>query len=408
MKRLLIGLILILAFPVILWAIPPGGSGSGDMTKAVYDTNADNVVDSAASTTGNAATATALAANGANCSAGYAPLGVDASGAVEGCWQVTPAAIGAESASSNDIDPDRLNGDTTDDNKVDQDILEGFGPSATPSIVMQDSDNAPGTASIYGNSSGGANDIIMTLGVEDSSGGESTAYIELDGVSESVDVKKTLVVEAAQIANGGITVADSQVITFDESAADPNDADIQLSGTDGVLKIAAANGAYNEDLTIDLDTTENTATVGSSTGVTSISLGALNMATTGTILGAINVVVTTDGALSPTAAQMYGTMFIADNATATNDTDYTLPGAVAGMSACFYDNGAGTGGIIIDAAAGDEILLDGTGVGAADAIDSPGVAGDGANGDFICLMAIDATNWITLGRSGTWVDGGAD
>lgn len=35
--------------------------------------------------TGNASTATALAANGANCSAGSAPLGVDASGAVESC-----------------------------------------------------------------------------------------------------------------------------------------------------------------------------------------------------------------------------------------------------------------------------------------------------------------------------------
>lgn len=35
--------------------------------------------------TGNADTATALAANGANCSAGQAPLGVDASGAVESC-----------------------------------------------------------------------------------------------------------------------------------------------------------------------------------------------------------------------------------------------------------------------------------------------------------------------------------
>src|SRR3989344_41973 len=35
--------------------------------------------------TGNASTATALAANGANCSAGSAPLGVDASGATESC-----------------------------------------------------------------------------------------------------------------------------------------------------------------------------------------------------------------------------------------------------------------------------------------------------------------------------------
>jgi hypothetical protein len=35
--------------------------------------------------TGNSSTATALAANGANCSAGQAPIGVDASGAVESC-----------------------------------------------------------------------------------------------------------------------------------------------------------------------------------------------------------------------------------------------------------------------------------------------------------------------------------
>lgn len=38
--------------------------------------------------TGNASTASALAANGANCSAGQAPLGVDAAGAVESCFAV--------------------------------------------------------------------------------------------------------------------------------------------------------------------------------------------------------------------------------------------------------------------------------------------------------------------------------
>lgn len=42
--------------------------------------------------TGNAATATALAANGANCSAGQAAAGIDASGAAEGCF--TPAGGG--------------------------------------------------------------------------------------------------------------------------------------------------------------------------------------------------------------------------------------------------------------------------------------------------------------------------
>lgn len=37
---------------------------------------------------GNSATSTALDANGANCSAGNSPLGTDASGAVEGCFDV--------------------------------------------------------------------------------------------------------------------------------------------------------------------------------------------------------------------------------------------------------------------------------------------------------------------------------
>lgn len=47
-----------------------------------------NIGSATGSISGNAGTATALAANGANCSAGNAPLGVDASGAVESCFDV--------------------------------------------------------------------------------------------------------------------------------------------------------------------------------------------------------------------------------------------------------------------------------------------------------------------------------
>ena len=46
----------------------------------------------------NAATASALAANGANCAAGTAPLGVDASGAAESCYDTVEIAPGAEQA----------------------------------------------------------------------------------------------------------------------------------------------------------------------------------------------------------------------------------------------------------------------------------------------------------------------
>lgn len=213
-------------------------------------------------------------------------------------------------------------------------------------------------------------------------------------------------------------VADTGLLLSDNSGGGTTQLQFGDSGTfinqgaDGYLDMTADTGldlnVGDDGLRLTDGTNEVIVNTGDGMGVTQVNFSALNLVTTGSILGATNVVVTTDGTESPTAAQMYGTMFIADHDTATSDTDYTLPGAAAGMSACFYDNGGGTGGIIIDAASGDEILLNGTGVGAADAIDSPGVAGDGANGDFICLMAIDATSWITLGRSGTWVDGGAD
>ncbi len=45
-------------------------------------------IDTSGTWSGNAGTATALAANGANCSSGSAPLGVDASGAAESCFDV--------------------------------------------------------------------------------------------------------------------------------------------------------------------------------------------------------------------------------------------------------------------------------------------------------------------------------
>lgn len=45
-------------------------------------------IDTSGAWTGNAGTASALAANGGNCSAGSAPLGVDASGVVESCFDV--------------------------------------------------------------------------------------------------------------------------------------------------------------------------------------------------------------------------------------------------------------------------------------------------------------------------------
>ena len=129
--------------------------------------------------------------------------------------------------------------------------------------------------------------------------------------------------------------------------------------------------------------------VASMTG--SLDLGA------GTISGAVVVNAVTATTDSPVAGEMDGHWHICSNAAG---CDITLPTAVAGMSGCWYDtNGGGT--IQLDAFAGDEILLDGAGIGVADSLDSPG-----GLGDFMCILAIDATNWLALGRSGVWVDGG--
>lgn len=58
---------------------------SGITTGTLRTLTVPNANGTLALTSSNVATATALAANGANCSAGQYPLGVDASGAVEGC-----------------------------------------------------------------------------------------------------------------------------------------------------------------------------------------------------------------------------------------------------------------------------------------------------------------------------------
>lgn len=63
--------------------------------------------------TGNADTATALAANGSNCSAGSAALGVDASGAAEGCFDVWTEAENTAAAYLTANQTITLSGDVT-------------------------------------------------------------------------------------------------------------------------------------------------------------------------------------------------------------------------------------------------------------------------------------------------------
>jgi len=72
------------AWDVLYW---DGDSWANTATTS-WDTDTDTTCDGGSCTITNAGTAAALAANGANCGAGNAPLGVDAAGAVEGCFDV--------------------------------------------------------------------------------------------------------------------------------------------------------------------------------------------------------------------------------------------------------------------------------------------------------------------------------
>lgn len=80
--------------------------------------------------------------------------------------------------------------------------------------------------------------------------------------------------------------------------------------------------------------------------------------------------------------------------------DYTLPPAEAGLSVWFYSRYANVVTVDVDDGV-DVILLNGVSVGAGDSIDSAG-----GIGDYIHLIAIDSTYWITLEQSGVWIDGG--
>ncbi len=70
-------------------------------------------LDTSGTWTGNAGTASSLAANGANCSSGNAPLGVDASGAVENCFDVWTESENTAAAYISGNETITLSGDVT-------------------------------------------------------------------------------------------------------------------------------------------------------------------------------------------------------------------------------------------------------------------------------------------------------
>ena len=199
---------------------------------------------------------------------------------------------------------------------------------------------------------------------------------------------------------GLITITPDTTITGDLTVTGADitlaAAGVKLTGSNGSLTILGLGDGQDEDVKIDLNSTANTITVSSpASSATAVSLSALNLVTTGTIQGGIKISSDADGmdAAAMTAAGMYGTLFIATGA-----GTWILPTAAVGMSACLMDSGTAHD-LVLDATAGDTIRLKGTeGADGATITNATGTS----TGDFVCVVAVAANKWSTMGLSGTW------
>lgn len=188
-------------------------------------------------------------------------------------------------------------------------------------------------------------------------------------------------------------IVDGSTLTFDESAADPNDADVALSAADGVFKIAAVNGANNEDITIDLDAASNKATVASSTGVTGIQF---NMAVQGRMI--FNTY-SGDQTLTAAAHNASIVQFTAPAEATLWDCETANVGDWVAI--WVKDAGEATG---INPASGDAIiLLDGTSAGADHEVDINVTAA----GTKVTLVCTADDTWSIYSETATSTDSGA-
>ena len=228
-------------------------------------------------------------------------------------------------------------------------------------------------------------------------------YSEADAAGTDISVIGVDSAERVQIAasgSSGVTITPDTTITGDLTVTGADitlaAAGVKLTGSNGALTILGLGDGQDEDVKIDLNTTANTIIVSSpASSATAVSFSALNLVTTGSIQGGIKISSDADGmdAAAMTAAGMYGTLFIATGA-----GTWILPTAVAGMSACLMDSGTAHD-LVLDATAGDTIRLKGTE--GADGATITNATGS-TTGDFVCVVAVDANKWSTMGMSGTW------
>jgi len=377
--------------------------------------------------TGNATTATALAANPTNCSSGWAAEGVDASGAVEGCTNyeedlynsagllaalndetgtgvavfgttptiATPTLSGAINFAGGTVNDDDCTGqlgsmwfDDTDGafewcnaNSGAPTVLGGGGGGASVEDAAYDAgwngdnSNAPSQNALH--------DYLVQLDSDYDADIEQSS-VDGMGAGESATPSITLYDSDAAGADDADEEAGyinaNQTTTTEDAEVSTLDLNVMVGGTrTSYVQLDGANTR--------VEVSQDLAVAGSITGK-----------------GSWGADITGNVGLNTTA--LHGVMY-----QATADATVTLDAAAdAGFGATVMFRVRDTSEtLIIEVDNADKINLHGTALDAGDTIDSPGSAGD-----FIVLVAsTDAdgsgTNgWLTLGYGGAvWTDGGA-
>lgn len=195
-------------------------------------------------------------------------------------------------------------------------------------------------------------------------------------------------------APGGIEIADDNFIEFLEADSDPNDATILLYGDNGIFKIVTQAGVnYGDYLQFDLDDSASSVLINSG-GKTAIDFSSLNMITTGYIDGETRVTVKTTST-SPVTVTGSARAYFNNHASV---VQYNLPADASGKAFCFRSMVDYT---ITVAPNGADYIIVGD-----DNSASVGEAwkSSGAKGEFLCLVGMTDTYWVSFGYSGSWAE----
>ena len=230
---------------------------------------------------------------------------------------------------------------------------------------------------IYSNESSGAYDVVTQHKTDIA--GTPTIFMELDGVSETVDMLKPTVLQAGdiiitEIASGAKSGSDTTLITG-------------TAGTNTYAAVWNADGDLVNGPGVPLVSGGN---IGAATGTSLIVSGKID--------GVTNVLSTT-AATTITAATHGRSAYFFNNAATEAAGTYTLPTWEAGMQYCFK-NGTTTNQILtVTQPASAFMYLVGVSTTAGT---GHGIAIPAGLGSSVCLVAGDVTNsWYVFPGTGT-------